>query len=465
MDKQSLKELQAGKNLERHLPGFLTELASNYYLFAGSSFAMQYYSFYEALADKEMELPKEAEALWAELNCLVRVNMLGGFDAVEREKSITAINRLKKELYKITKVVTTYADKLALYEYILNRLEPGFEDGVEDIDQDEAAREILKYIFMDNDNMMINIRIQQMLSQLPVRMSRGKFCDLLKNSLELYIEAESSTVDHFLYMIESSAGLYEADGMKELFPELQALSEAICQMDVQNVTKEQFEEQSARVQQATGLLQQATDVYMGMMEIVNSLYTCVLNVPYASGEVVKRVADFEAIIRVIVDNVEADKYANVPEELVQSFEKAEGVFEKYVDVIQMQRGLLEELDGTVDKQLQSMMLDKQMECLRQTPDPAGSSLFEENEETKETVTVDRAYIDRVIEAETEKFLKAIAAQPKALNRAMMAAVLSQLPVFFNSQNEVMDYVRGSLAGCYDVAERVACVRLMKQIME
>ncbi|MBQ9119404.1 MAG: hypothetical protein IJY09_05025 [Lachnospiraceae bacterium] len=465
MDKQSLKELRAGKNVEKNLPPFMTELASDYCIFAGNSFAMQYYSFYEALADKELELAKEAEPIWQELNRLVKDNLLGGFDGVVREQSIVALTQLRDELRKVTRVVTTYTDKISLYEYILNRVELQFEDNLEDIDEDEAAREILRYIFQEKDNMLVNMKIKEMLAQLPIRMSRGKFCDLLKDSLELYLESEQSSVEDFVYLLESSAGLYECDGMEELFPELRELYQALSQMDATTMTKEQYEEMDAKLQKAAAFLQSATDGYMGLMELANSLYAWILNLPYASMEAEKKTAHVREILQAVQTNVESGSYENVPEALVDGFVQSEGILERYADGLQSKRGILEELEPEVAKTVQALMLEKQMECLKRTPDLTSSSLFAEEGAAVNTAKVDRSYIDTVIKTETEKVLTAIATQPKALNRAMMAAVLSQLPVFFNSQNDVMDYVRGSLAGCHDVAERVASYRLMKQIME
>ncbi len=45
-------------------------------------------------------------------------------------------------------------------------------------------------------------------------------------------------------------------------------------------------------------------------------------------------------------------------------------------------------------------------------------------------------------------------------RAMMAAVLKELPVFFNNHTEVMNYVLASLSGCRDLAEKNACLDLL-----
>ena len=58
---------------------------------------------------------------------------------------------------------------------------------------------------------------------------------------------------------------------------------------------------------------------------------------------------------------------------------------------------------------------------------------------------------------SEKLDAAFKTGNRALNRARQAAVLSTLPVFFNSRTEVMDYVRESLSGCSNVHEKNTAV--------
>ena len=47
------------------------------------------------------------------------------------------------------------------------------------------------------------------------------------------------------------------------------------------------------------------------------------------------------------------------------------------------------------------------------------------------------------------------------NRAVMAAVLRELPVFFNNHTEVMNYVRNALEGCRDEKEKKISVELLR----
>lgn len=50
-------------------------------------------------------------------------------------------------------------------------------------------------------------------------------------------------------------------------------------------------------------------------------------------------------------------------------------------------------------------------------------------------------------------------------RAIMATVLSNLPVCFNSLDEVSDYITNSFASCTDSAEKETSKELLQKLME
>lgn len=55
--------------------------------------------------------------------------------------------------------------------------------------------------------------------------------------------------------------------------------------------------------------------------------------------------------------------------------------------------------------------------------------------------------------------------PKIVVRAVMARLLSALPLFFTSVEELKGFVLGSLTACSDQAEKAVCADLIRQIME
>ena len=78
-----------------------------------------------------------------------------------------------------------YTDAFELYEYILNRKEYGFEENVdeelekmfEEFDAEQFSAEVFNFIFADKDKVAVNAKIQQIVGQLPLRMTKARFYD------------------------------------------------------------------------------------------------------------------------------------------------------------------------------------------------------------------------------------------------------------------------------------------------
>ena len=51
-----------------------------------------------------------------------------------------------------------------------------------------------------------------------------------------------------------------------------------------------------------------------------------------------------------------------------------------------------------------------------------------------------------------------------VRRAVMATLLSQLPVFFNNTEEIQDYINSSLIQCSDEAEKKAVVEVIRMLI-
>lgn len=464
-DKRRMHESRGKKNIEQKLPAFFEKAASVNHVYAGTSFVMQFYSFYESLADGERELTGEEEAVWNTVCRIVKENLLDGFDGEKREEAVRALTELRGTVTAKMQALTTYTDRFGLYEYMLNRIEPRFEERLAEPDDDAAAREILQYIFMEKDNVLINTRIHQMLSQLPVRMSRGRFEDMVRAGFENYVGMDTEAVDDFVYRIESVAGLYEPEGLQLHFPELAESLSVMRNADWKGMDEEAYLSTQAAFDGAAEMLETSTDVYYSLMELINLLYAWLLNFPYASAQAAAQTQELMPLLRETAQRALDGVYEPVPEELAGLLVKTEGVLEEFSMQLQKCQGILAGMDGETERTAAALMLEKQLVCLKISAVLLSGSLFADPDAKSSAEPADRAYLKEASDRLVEKLLAAFASQQTPHNRAMIAAVLSELPVFFNSQNEVMDYVRGSLSGCHETAEKAAGIRLMKRLME
>ena len=80
-------------------------------------------------------------------------------------------------------------------------------------------------------------------------------------------------------------------------------------------------------------------------------------------------------------------------------------------------------------------------------------------------TADKAYVDSVCEALIASFEASFETMDRTVRRAVMSSVLSQVPVFFNSIDEIQGYINTSLMLCSDVSEKQACVEVLRIVMQ
>ena len=82
---------------------------------------------------------------------------------------------------------------------------------------------------------------------------------------------------------------------------------------------------------------------------------------------------------------------------------------------------------------------------------------------------DQKVDEELMAGKLERFFGELSAawegKPKVLVRAVMSKILSRLPVFFDSLEEVRLYVEGSLRSCSDSKEKEISMRLIRMLIE
>ena len=117
-------------------------------------------------------------------------------------------------------LLSSYVDTFEVYEYAINRVEYRFKDLEELEDDEEFAREVLRYIFEEEDNVIINDRIKDIIGQLPVRIAKKKYFDYIMGSLGELVGAQRDIFESYIYMIRSRAMLDITEEKKDMFPSL-----------------------------------------------------------------------------------------------------------------------------------------------------------------------------------------------------------------------------------------------------
>lgn len=145
----------------------------------------------------------------------------------------------------------------------------------------------------------------------------------------------------------------------------------------------------------------------------------------------------------------------IPEELEKELEGLEGIQEKYDEEYQR-------LDLSWEYQAPD---DETARLARLTERLMSTSDFASLEEEKSKGSASREDVEEAAQKFFEQLEQVFSASQRPVTRAIMAMVLSSLPVFFHSPKEIQSYIKDSLDCCSDQAEKETCLELLHQMME
>jgi hypothetical protein len=241
-------------------------------------FTIHYYTFYEYYAESYPE-GWEEEGLLKEFNNLLKEYYLKGEAGLKTEEGIEKLNSLRNSCIKKMQVLTAYTDIFQVFEYVLNRIEYRFKEITDDISDEDFSSKAISYIFDTQDNVIVNSKIKEVLGQLPIRMTRQKYFELLKNSISVYKDGDISSLESFLYMIRTCSMLYNTEEMKE-YPYLMNLRKEFIDENYKDITKERYEELTKLLEESAEYINKRVDYYFGLQECINNLYVMLLSSPY-----------------------------------------------------------------------------------------------------------------------------------------------------------------------------------------
>ena len=445
------KELLAGRETEKNLPCYLRGLAGVYYRLANYNLAMQYTAFAEAVQEGDLVLTETTKGYAATVKEQLEAFLAG---KNESEEALAAVEAMRKEITVAMQALTAYTDRLYLHEYVLRRLAPGMEGTVEEVDSYAALEEMSNFLFCDEEQEGLLARVALTVAELPVRMTKAKFLEWVRSTASVYKDGDAETLDRVFYMLYSASGLYEPEGM-ELFPECKEALAYFTALDYRSLSEEQYAEAKGKLEAVTELINSVSEVYLSLMEIANSLMTVLLTAAYvmpADVEATKGCADVFRLVLAGKDFMEV--------ELVEAFESFEGAPEEIEEFLFTEEGHLEELP-VEEKLLEAMMQKVLYTRVLYAKRLHTTSLFVDLDNVvKETEDFDTA-LDKFCTAVTG----ALENGQRALNRAVMAQVIHNLPLPFTKKSDVQKYILAALENCHDMSEKTAAMQAIRELAE
>lgn len=407
------------------------------YRYCFSGMVLQLWLYCEERLDGLEDLSDEDAAAGQEF-----IEIIGEF--LEREHEERAFERLKELRNRIigrVEILTAFSDCYQIYEYVLNRVERRFVD-LEDsrYTPRKLAESLADILYVTGGPVQRNGWLRELLIQLPVRFTRKKFYAMITERLNHYVGLNKGSVEKYLYMLKSSVMLgmpEDMDKEEQLFLHLTSLR----QTDYRNLDREDFEKCRRCLAEGSRILTAKTDYYMSLQQMINDLYVVFLT----DGQK-------------MVDAVEDMHFRKITQRILEALKREDReMFQK--------DGILMQMEGIQEGVTDLVMAGSPEgdEVLEQVDRLVSGSLFMPvKPEAVCEEKADRQWID----FEARKFCQELdglfAGTQKCVGRAVMAKVISSLPIAFRDQQEVEDYICASLESCTDFAEREASMELLER---
>lgn len=468
-----INEINKNKNLEMNLPEYANYLMGLYDKQAAVEFAMDYYTFQGMMADYAGKDGYLSE-LTGKFNDIIKEYVIQVCVNVKREEGIRKIDALRNEVYKIVDVLAAYADIFSRYEYVTNRCEYLFGEIMADerYTDEDFTREIMQYIFSDEDSAVINSKICEIIAELPLRLTKNKFFELFNDGISVYSKTDKGTIDDFVYVIRSSSMLAVPDSL-EKYMELKEIYDYVKNINYAEITVEQFHNAEDRLRYAADFIEQETNIFMMLQGLINKAYVMIIAAPYA-----ERLNDETDCAMKIIEEVEKNFYNNeyltLEDDITDKFVFLEGVPEEVRNRIQSVEYVLDNVKNNHLSIVKNIMADNIYQGLFVCENLLTDSLFIDltdtltifDEKEEPDVSFDIAeYLDGKRDELIKELMTFFKQNQKQVNRSVMALIISRLPVFFNNITEIQDYVYNSLSNCTNKAEKQASIEIIKSIME
>lgn len=463
MMKNVIRDISAKRNLKENLPLFMEYMGGLYYNFSSVRLCMDYYTLYQITVNKKYgKYGTSVTTIMSQINKAIEQCVKQGDVSGD---SIRIIENARNRIISKMKVLTAYTDILDRYEYILNRIEYKFSDAdiSDNYSDEELTRKLMKYITEFEDSVIVNTRISEVIAELPMRMTKSKFFERVNEGISIYKETDKKSLENFLYMVRSSATLELPNEKDDIFGDLKYIYGSLVETDYENINNERYELLYGRVKYGAVYIEDAVNIYMMLQNVINNLYVFLITKQYAGnyGDENDKCIDMLAFINSNFKNKE------MPVEVVEEyFVSIEGKQESIHEKIMASEHVLDNIKTWISDNADSEPFREQYDILFKSQVLLSDSLFVEfNGNNIDDSPMDSEYFEqrkRDFLEEIETFFKE---HDRVVNRAVMSAIISSLPVFFNNLSELQDYIYNSLDSCRNNAEKKACIEILNSIAD
>lgn len=453
----TVNELLKGKQIKENLSLYEKEMRTLYHRKGWLYLAFHYYSFGEVF----FEIGEAEKEFFAKDAAQIE-RFIDGCVTDPSSLSYESLLAFRDALIPKVRSLTNYADRLMIYEYILNRVEFRFKRGEfsDDYYTRQLENDLMQYAVSDTDSSVIHMKMSRLVGELPMRLSKSKFFDLLLETLTLYKGSAQKTVLEFLERIRSAGTLEPVENsyFSALFDRYE---QVFLSVDFETVAEEQYDALRSTLEEATVQIEQFTDWYIMIVGVVNDL--CTVALTQGALEAVKEHRIILQIVEGVHTAIRAGK--EIDPSVEKYFASLEGIQEKLCEKMFRPEDSLSEIRTVYRETIESEGLALAYRRLETLSRLQSSSTFADlTVDESGQVPADEAFIALQHSLLVAGFEELFSVCGRMKKRAVMAAVLQNLPSFFQTPEAFQNYVHTALMQCSDPAERQACMTLTDMIM-
>ena len=450
-------DIAADRDREENIIKYQKLLASALYNYSAIKLSLNFFTGLEMSDEYENEYITK-------IGLILKNTILAG--KKPSDDDIKTITDLRDSITGKMKVLTSYTDALEIFEYVLNRREADIKGTTSaNVDIYSLADAMYRFVFSDNDKVIVNTRIQDFIAQLPVRMTKQRFLDIVTNSLSIYKGGEQESLMDFADTIRDTAIARTPDGFETEYPELFKIYSELRDADYSALDSIGYDNLSASLSKATQEIESEVTDYLMVMEIIND--TLILAYTADIAEEKYRTKECDVALKILSSLAGSEDIYKAAEETDALLPELEGTQENsYEELIPIESNLDELITSYSPEFPENESMQKNFEALRRADMLTSSSLFMDIDKNFSIVNnvADDDFVNKIKEEVTRDLSDALAGKNKYIRRSIMAKVLSTMPVFFNTQDEIKQYFEEALLGCNDNAELTACEAIVNDIM-
>ena len=450
-------DIAADRDREENIIKYQKLLASALYNYSAIKLSLNFFTGLEMSDEYENEYITK-------IGLILKDTILAG--KKPSDDDIKTITDLRDSITGKMKVLTSYTDALEIFEYVLNRREADIKGTTSaNVDIYSLADAMYRFVFSDNDKVIVNTRIQDFIAQLPVRMTKQRFLDIVTNSLSIYKGGEQESLMDFADTIRDTAIARTPDGFETEYPELFKIYSELRDADYSTLDSIGYDNLSASLSKATQEIESEVTDYLMVMEIIND--TLILAYTADIAEEKYRTKECDVALKILSSLAGSEDIYKAAEETDALLPELEGTQENsYEELIPIESNLDELITSYAPEFPENESMQKNFEALRRADMLTSSSLFMDIDKNFSIVNnvADDDFVNKIKEEVTRDLSDALAGKNKYIRRSIMAKVLSTMPVFFNTQDEIKQYFEEALLGCNDNAELTACEAIVNDIM-